>query len=88
MVVVDGAVWKNKFDMVWKPVFSPDGGQVAVKIESNGRYGIAVNDRLWDQACDAVWEPVFSPQGDKILLRTLQDNLYLRQVISVNEILR
>jgi hypothetical protein len=87
LIVVDGAVWKNTFDMAWQPVFSPGGGEVAVKVERNGKYSIAVNDQLWDQQCDAIWDPVFSPEGDKLLLKTLQDGRYVRRVVSVEDIL-
>jgi hypothetical protein len=59
-----------------------------VKIERNGKYSIALNDRVWDQACDAIWDPVFSPEGDKILLRTLQGGVYKRSVLSVEGIIR
>jgi hypothetical protein len=85
--VVDDNVWKNTFDMAWQPVFSPGSSEVAVKIERNGKYSIAVNDQLWDQECDAIWDPVFSPEGDKILLKTLQGDLYTRRVISIEDIL-
>ena len=74
--------------MVWQPVFSPGGREIAVKIEKNGKYSIAVNDCLWNEECDAIWDPVFSPEGDKILLRTLQEGIYTRRVISVEDILR
>ena len=87
MMVVDGRVWKNTFDRVWQPVFSTDNQAVAVKIERNGKYSIALNDHLWGQECDAIWDPVFSPEGDKILLRILQDGIFSRRVISVKEIL-
>jgi hypothetical protein len=59
---------------------------VAAKIERNGKYSVAVNDRIWDQAFDVIWDPVFSPEGDKIMLRTLQDGVYTRNVLSVKEI--
>jgi hypothetical protein len=74
--------------MAWQPVFSTSGEAVAAKIERNGKYSVAINDRLWDQACDAVWNPIFSPEGDKILLRTLQDGVYTRSVLSVGDIIR
>jgi len=74
--------------MAWQPVFSPGGSEVAVKIERNAKYSVAVNDQLWDQECDAIWDPVFSPEGDKLLLRTLQEGIYTRRIISVEEILR
>jgi hypothetical protein len=74
--------------MAWQPIFSPGSDYVAVKIERNGKYGIAVNDRLWDQQCDAIWDPLFSAEGDKLLLRTLKDGRYIRRVVPVADILR
>jgi WD40 repeat protein len=32
-VVVDGSPWSDAWDMAWKPVFSPDGKDVAAKVE-------------------------------------------------------
>jgi hypothetical protein len=87
-VAVDGVVWKNTFDMVWKPVFSSDSNYVALKFEKNGKYGIALNDQLWDGQCDEIWDPVFSPAGDTILVRTLKDGTYSRHVLSVTDMLR
>ena len=86
MVAVDGAVWKNTFDMAFKPVFSPDGKQLAAKVEKNGKYTIALNDRLWERQCEAAWDPVFSPGGDRILLRTVEDGAYYRRVLPVEEL--
>ncbi len=74
--------------MAWKPVFSPNNRDVAVKIEKNGKFSIVLNDKLWDQTCDAIWDPVFNLDGDKILVRTLQDGKFTRRVISVKELLR
>jgi len=80
-------VWKNTFDMAWRPVFSPNPNDLAVKVERNGRYTIAFNDRTWQEEYDALWDPVFSPAGDRILLRTIQDGKYIRKVIRVKDIL-
>ncbi|RLB97341.1 MAG: WD40 repeat domain-containing protein, partial [Deltaproteobacteria bacterium] len=81
----DGKAWDIKCDMVWKPVFSPDGSKVAAKIDKNGKRTIAVNGKLWNKMCDEVWEPVFSPDGSKILCRSVEDGKYYRRVIPVSE---
>jgi len=83
---VDGAGWKNVFDMAWKPVFSPDSKYVAAKVEKNGKYTIAMNDRLWQRECEDVWNPVFSSEGDKILIRSIEEGTYYRRVIPITEL--
>ncbi len=80
-----GAAWKNTFDMVWKPVFSPDGANIAAKVERSGKYTIALNDRLWAHDCEAAWDPAFSPDGTRLLFRTIEDGVYFRRVIPVSE---
>ena len=65
--------------MAWRPVFSPNSNDAAVKVEQNGKYTVAVNDRVWQEKYDALWDPVFSPAGDKILLRTVKDGKYSRR---------
>ena len=87
-MAVDGAVWQNSFDMAWQPVFSPGGETVAVRVEKNGKYTIALNDKLWKQECDALWNPVFSPDGDKLLVRSVEAGVYHRRVVSVAEFTR
>ncbi|KPK15620.1 MAG: hypothetical protein AMK69_27460, partial [Nitrospira bacterium SG8_3] len=82
----DGEVWKNTFDMAWKPVFSPDGKTVVAKVEKKGKYTFATNDRLWSRDCEAVWDPVFSPDGEKILLRSVEEGKYYRRILPVAEL--
>ncbi len=41
-LVVDGFRWRNDFDMVWKPVFSPDSQHLVTKVEIKGKFTIAV----------------------------------------------
>ena len=85
-MAVDGALWQNSFDMAWRPVFSPQGETVAVRVEKNGKYTIALNDGLWEQECDALWDPVFSPEGDKLLVRSVEAGSYYRRIVPVAEI--
>ncbi len=33
-IAVDGVPWPEDFDMIWDPVFSPDGENVAAKADS------------------------------------------------------
>jgi hypothetical protein len=73
--------------MAFKPVFSPDGEHLATRVEKNGKYTIALNDRLWSRQCEAAWDPIFSPEGDKILLRTVEDGMYYRRVLPVAELI-
>jgi Tol biopolymer transport system component len=82
-IAIDGAAWRNRFEMAWPPVFSPDGRTAAAKVERNGRYTVAVNDRIWPRECDAVWGPLFSPDGTRILIRSIEDGVYHRRVLPV-----
>ncbi len=85
-IVVDGIPWNQDFDMIWDPVFSPDGSTVAVKAEINGKYCIAVNGKAGKKMFDALWSPVFSPRGDKILVRCIKGGKYYRHVVPLDEI--
>jgi len=67
-------------------VFSTNDEFVAVKVEKDGKYTYAVNDRVWDHTCDEAWEPVFDPDGRKILFRTIENGTYYRRVKSISEI--
>jgi hypothetical protein len=72
--------------MAWKPVFSPDGNDVAAKVEKKGQYTYTVNDRVWSTACDAAWKPVFSPDGTHLMLRTVEAGNYVRRIVPVSTI--
>ena len=85
-MVVDGSPWSDTWDMAWKPVFSPDGKDVAAKVGKKGRYTYTVNNRIWSTSCDAAWEPVFSPDGTHLMLRTVEAGNYVRRVVPVSSI--
>jgi len=85
-VVVDGSPWSDAWDMAWKPVFSPDGKDVAAKVEKKGQYTYTVNNRVWSGSCDFAWEPVFSPDGTQLMLRTVEAGNYIRRIMPVSEI--
>jgi hypothetical protein len=59
---------------------------MAAKVQINGQYTVAMDDRLWSHRCDAVWDPVFSPDSQKILLKSLEDGSYYRRVIPVTDL--
>ena len=43
-VAVDGTPWDNKFGYVWNTMFSPDGKNIAVAVQQDMTYGMALND--------------------------------------------
>ncbi|MDP2799952.1 MAG: WD40 repeat domain-containing protein, partial [Deltaproteobacteria bacterium] len=83
-IVVDGTPWPAMYDMVWPPVFSPDGHRVAAKVEKGGKYTIALDGKPWRE-CEAIWGPVFSPDGKKVLVRSIEDGKYYRRIVPVSE---
>ncbi len=85
-IVVDGIPWEQDFDMIWDPVFSPDGSMVAAKAEINGKYCVVANGKAGKKMFDTLWSPVFSPGGDKLLIRGIQDGKYYRYVLPREEI--
>jgi len=37
-IILDGRAGKEIFDMLWDPVFSPDGEKILIRAVSNGKY--------------------------------------------------
>ncbi|WP_038054822.1 electron transfer complex subunit TmcD [Thermodesulfobacterium hydrogeniphilum] len=69
-VAIDGKPWKNIFNqMIFNPIFSPDGSKVATIAKHNNKYLVVVDDKVWPDSFENAWDPVFSPQGDKVALR-------------------
>jgi hypothetical protein len=71
-VVVDGTPWAESFDMVWPPVFSPDGRHVAARVKQADRWRIVVDGRPLPEAYTTAWDPVFSPDGKYLLVRAVE----------------
>jgi len=82
-VMVDGQVWNGTWEMAWKPVISPKGNHVAVKVERGGRQTILIDGRPFDKDFDRVFDPVFSPDGTKLLIKAMNMGAYFRVVTPV-----
>ncbi|MGC9027664.1 MAG: TolB family protein, partial [bacterium] len=85
-IVVDGVPWEKDFDMIWDPVFSPDGNHIVTRAEINGKYFVVINGKVGKHSYDALWQPMFSPDGNKLLIRCLKEGEYHRYVLSLDEI--
>jgi Tol biopolymer transport system component len=72
--------------MAWPAVFSPDGRHVAARVELDGKQALAVNDRLWHHDCELAFAPSFSPDGRRLLIRSLENGVFHRRVVSVEDI--
>ena len=68
-------------------MFSAGDEFLALKVEKNGKFTYAVNDRVLNLECDEAWDPVFDSGGSNILFRTIEDGTYYRRVKSVSEII-
>jgi hypothetical protein len=85
-LMADNKVWVGWYDMVWKPVFSPDSKHVAAKVERSGkRYTVVVDEHVYHEDFDQLWDPVFSPEGTMIMLRAIKDGTYRRIVLPLSE---
>lgn len=82
-VLVDGHAWAGTWDMAWKPVISPAGGHVAVKVSRGKRQGVVINGKPYARDFDQVFEPTFSPDGKKLLIRGIDKGSVVRIVADV-----
>ncbi len=87
-IAVDGEPWSSVFDMIWDPVFSPDGEYVAAKALLNKEYFVVVNGKVATMGCTDLWPLVFSPDGSKLLIKALELGLFQRKIISVKDLIR
>jgi hypothetical protein len=62
-VCVDGSLWENRFDYIWALKFTPDGSHIAVAIQKEGEFGMAVNDQVWENLYENINGMVLSPRG-------------------------
>jgi Tol biopolymer transport system component len=81
--MLDGKAWRGRYDMAWKPVFSPDGKCLAARVRTGSKYAVIVNDKQVDGEFDKAWDPTFSPDGSKVLIRGMRNNTLLRIVADV-----
>ena len=82
-VLVDGQTWAGSWDMAWRPVISPIGGHVAVKVEKAKRQTLVVDGRTYARDFDQIFEPTFSPDGEKLLIRAIDKGSLVRIVAEV-----
>ena len=62
-VCVDGTSWETKFDYIWDLKNSSDGSFIGAAIQSDGQYGMVVNDKVWDHLYENISGVVLSDQG-------------------------
>ena len=62
-VAVDGTAWDNKFGYVWNLMFSPNGKNIAVAVQQDMAYGMALNDVAWPETFSNMTNPTLSPDG-------------------------
>jgi len=62
-VGVDGEPWETGFDYIWDLKTTPDGAFIGAAIQTDGEYGMAVNDQMWEQLYQNITGTVLSPQG-------------------------
>ena len=86
-VAVDGVPFKESYEMIWDPVFSPCGRHVLTRAENNGRFEILANGRKYHKQFQKLWDPVFGPDGKNVLLKYIEDDKYCRQVVPFKELL-
>ncbi|WP_147822556.1 electron transfer complex subunit TmcD [Salidesulfovibrio onnuriiensis] len=84
-VLCDSGAWSGEYDMVWKPVFSPDSANIAVRVDRGSSQTILVNGKAYGEDFDQCFEPVFSPDSSKVLIKARKGAEYLRIVADVSE---
>ena len=64
-VAVDGVAWENKFGYAWNTMFSPGGENIAVAVQRDMAYGMALNDAPWEATFPNMTNPTISPDGTR-----------------------
>lgn len=62
-LAVDGVLWAERFDFAWQPLFSADGGRMAIAFQQEMQYGMAVEDVPWEQRFANISDMTLSPDG-------------------------
>ncbi|MCL5124721.1 MAG: hypothetical protein M1511_09545 [Deltaproteobacteria bacterium] len=86
-ITVDDIPWHESFDMIWDPVFSPDGLHVAAKAARGSDYLMVIDGKIFQKGFDNLGDPVFSPDGSKLLTKTVEDGRYFRKVVPLGDLL-
>ena len=56
-VAVDGQPWDHKFGYAWDMKFSPDGQNIAVAVQQDMTYAMALNDLVWEETFSQYDQP-------------------------------
>lgn len=62
-VCTDGTPWENRFDYAWDLKWSDSGGHIAVAVQTDGEYGMAVNDTVWDTLYENITGCILGSNG-------------------------
>ena len=82
-LAVNKSPWNLSADKVFPPIVSSDGSLVAVVLEKQGKYHLALNNKIIAKDFDFMTTPVFSPDQSKILIKGIEKEIYKRRVISI-----
>ena len=63
-VYIDGIPWENRFDYAWGLQWTADGSHVAVAVQNDMAYGMAVNDTVWETLYENITGCVLGSSGD------------------------
>jgi hypothetical protein len=74
--------------MIWDPVFSPDGENVAAKAFQGREFYLVLNGKVASLGCENLWDLVFSPDGSRILMKAVEYGICYRRIIPVKDLLR
>ncbi len=47
-LAVNGKEWSNRFDFIWDLQFTEDGSHIGLAFQTDGEYGMVVDDTPWD----------------------------------------
>ncbi len=62
--VVDGEPWEESFGYVWDPQFSADGKNIAIAVQNDGSYGMALDGVVWENLYANANGFAIAPGGD------------------------
>jgi hypothetical protein len=86
-VVVNDKSWNIRADKLWSPVVSSNDEVIATRMEKDGKFYLVVNGKVYKEAFDMVFKPKIGPDNDKILLKAIQNGIYIRQILSLENVL-